>query len=401
MEQPTTQRTVTVGIDATGIRSGGGLAHLVELLGAAHPERAGVARVVLWAGRTAIDAVADRPFLEKRFRPELDAGPIARALWQRRTLPGLARAAGCDVVFVPGGTSVSGFRPIVGMSQNMLPFQWEEARRYGPSRMLARLMLLRRTQGSLARRADGYVFLTRFARDRITAALGRTARDSATIAHGILDRFRAPPRPAVRIEDCGPERPFRILYVSIVDVYKHQWVLAEAVAKLGRKGLPVRLDLVGPAYPPAGRRLERALREVDPEGRWVRVVGPVPNAKLHERYAEADLVAFASSCENLPIIMLEAMASGNPIACSDRGPMPEVLGPDGHYFDPEDADSAARCIEALVRDPAARERAAADSHARALPYTWERCADETFAYLARIARDPGARDPGAGDSAVR
>lgn len=385
MADPNAARPVVVGIDASGIKSGGGLAHLVELISAARPERAGVSKVVVWAERPAAEALPQRPFLEVIQPVELSSGILGRAVWQRRVLPKLARTARCDVIFVPSGTSVSDCRPMVGMSQNMLPFQWEEARRYGPSRMLARIMLLRRTQGSLARRADGYLFLTEFARNRVQAELG-IRRESVTVAHGISPRFRMEPRPAVPIGECGTNRPFRILYVSIIDVYKHQWNVAEAVVRLGRSGLPVQLDLVGPAYPPSARRLERTLGRIDPGRRWVRYLGPVPNASLHQHYAGADLVTFASSCENLPIILLEAMASGNPIACSDRGPMPEILGEEGNYFDPEDVDSIHRCLETLVRDPALRERAAAASHARSIPYTWERCAGDTFAYLATVAR---------------
>lgn len=385
MAQPHTDRPITIGIDAAGINSGGGLAHLIELLSAARPERVGIGKVVVWAGPAAAEVMPSRPFLEVVRPVELASGLLARARWQRATLTRLAHEAECGVVFVPGGTSLSGFRPLVGMSQNMLPFQWEEARRYGPSKMMARLLLLRRTQGSLAKRADGYIFLTEFARNRIQRALG--AREHcAVVAHGISDRFRMAPRPAVRVEDCGPGRPFRILYVSILDVYKHQWNLAEAVARLGRSGLPLQLDLVGPAYPPSARLLARTLKRVDPDRRWVHYAGPVPNAQLPAQYAQTDLVAYASSCENLPIIMLEAMASGKPIACSDRGPMPEVLGPKGNYFDPENVDSIAQCLETMVRDPALRDRSAADSYARSLPYTWERCADETFAYLAEVAR---------------
>ena len=35
----------------------------------------------------------------------------------------------------------------------------------------------------------------------------------------------------------------------------------------------------------------------------------------------------------MPNTLVEAMASGLPIACSDRGPMPEVLGDGGVLFD--------------------------------------------------------------------
>jgi len=43
-------------------------------------------------------------------------------------------------------------------------------------------------------------------------------------------------------------------------------------------------------------------------------------------------------------ILVEAMASGLPIACSNRGPMPEVLGDAGVYFDPEDPHDIARAL---------------------------------------------------------
>ena len=58
-------------------------------------------------------------------------------------------------------------------------------------------------------------------------------------------------------------------------------------------------------------------------------------AALPEHLREAELFVFASSCENLPNILIEGMAAGLPIACSRRPPMPEVLGDAGESFDPE------------------------------------------------------------------
>ena len=56
---------------------------------------------------------------------------------------------------------------------------------------------------------------------------------------------------------------------------------------------------------------------------------------LHQKYLDADLGLFASSCENMPNILLETMGAGLPIACSNRQPMPEILKNGGEYFDPE------------------------------------------------------------------
>lgn len=50
---------------------------------------------------------------------------------------------------------------------------------------------------------------------------------------------------------------FPDLYVSIVDVYKHQRHVAEALANLREKGFPVQLDLIGSVYPPDLKQMGR------------------------------------------------------------------------------------------------------------------------------------------------
>src|SRR2546430_2170916 len=122
-----------VGIDASNISQGGGVTHLVELLGAANPSKHGFSRVIVWSGRGMLDQIPDRPWLEKSHQPLLDRGLPFRAFWQRFRLSALARRAGCDVLFVLGGSYAGSFRPIVAFNQNLLPFDWRELRRFGPS----------------------------------------------------------------------------------------------------------------------------------------------------------------------------------------------------------------------------------------------------------------------------
>lgn len=274
---------------------------------------------------------------------------------------------------------------MVTMSRNMLPFEWQELRRYGWSLMTIKLMFLRRTQSYTFRRADGLIFLTQYARDNVMRIIKTSAAATAIIPHGIDDRFSSPPRRQLSIIEYSGLRPFRILYVSIIEVYKHQWHVAEAVARLRESGLPIMLDLVGPAYAPALKRLRRTLDKIDPGGEYVRYSGAVPHAELHARYMQADLCLFASSCENMPNILLEGMASGLPLACSNRGPMPEVLGDAGVYFDPESPDDIARALRKLIEAPDLRARLAKESFAKVQAYSWRRCADETFGFLARVA----------------
>jgi glycosyltransferase involved in cell wall biosynthesis len=274
---------------------------------------------------------------------------------------------------------------MVTMNQNLLPFEWHELLRYGWSAMTVKFALLRFTQAATFRRADGLIYLSGYARDVVGRFIRGRRPLETTIAHGIHPRFFMAPRAARRIEDCEPGQPMRILYVSIVDVYKHQWHVAEAVAQLRAAGVPVALDLVGPAGF-ATPRLQATLRRVDPAGQAIRYLGAIPYEQLHQMYTATDIAVFASSCETFGQILTEAMAAGLPVACSRRAAMPELLGDAGEYFDPERPTEIAAALRRLIDSPALRAKMAAAAHARAQLFSWEKCAEETFQFLARAGR---------------
>ena len=178
----------------------------------------------------------------------------------------------------------------------------------------------------------------------------------------------------------------RCLYVSNIDLYKHQWNVVRAVASLRRNGRPIVLRLVGGGSGRAKALLDQVLAEEDPGGRFVEVSGAVAHDEIPHHLAAADLFVFASSCENMPNTLVEAMASALPIACSDRGPMREILQDAGTYFDPEDPASIARAIETLIVDAPLRASLARKAQLLASRYSWSRCAQETWEFLADVWR---------------
>src|SRR4030067_2384230 len=129
--RPNEQSGWVLAIDATNIRTGGGVMHLVELLRAADMAAHGFVKVIVWGSANTLNQIEDRPWLLKSHQPQLDRSLLQRTLWQRFRLSHLARQAGCHVLFVPGGSYAANFRPMVTMSQNMLPFEWQEMLRYG------------------------------------------------------------------------------------------------------------------------------------------------------------------------------------------------------------------------------------------------------------------------------
>jgi glycosyltransferase involved in cell wall biosynthesis len=375
-----------LGIDASNIRVGGGVTHLVELLHAADPVAHGFSQVIVWSGQATLGRIEDRPWLVKSHQPLLDKSLPHRTFWQFFRLSKLAREAKCKVLFVPGGSYEGNFQPIVTMSRNLLPFEWQELRRYGWSLITLKMMLLRWTQSRSFFQANGLIFLTQYAQKVVMQIIKLNSGETTVVPHGINDRFFCPPREQLSISRYSIDRPFRMMYVSNIEMYKHQWQVAEAVTWLRESGLPVSMNMIGHAFPPALKRLRQTLDRIDPDGEFVRYSGAVPYPELHVQYANTDLCVFASSCENMPNILMEAMAAGLPIACSNRGPMPEMLGDGGVYFDPENPRDIARALRELIDSPELRTEKARASFERAKSYSWARSSRETFGFLAEIAR---------------
>ena len=375
-----------IGIDASNLLQGGGRTHLRELLGAARPEEHGIQQVIVWGSASTLEELPKCSWLLKQHIPILEQGALRRIFWQQFQLGKLARDSKVDILFAPGGSVGNAFHPYVTMCRNMLPWEWSELRRYRGSWIIYRLLLLRLIQARSFRKADGVIFLTDYARNIVQQAI-KIPKEQAitTIPHGINPHFFREPRSIQNSK--GTTEPLRLIYVSIIDFYKHQWRVIDAVSRLRQIGYSLTLDLIGPANEKALALLFAAIESLDPERAWVRYHGAVPSSELYSFYQQADIGIFASSCENLPNILLETMAAGLPIACSNRGPMPEILGDAGVYFSPENPADIAISIQQLIDQPEKRLHLATNSYARAKCFSWEDCAAATLTFLAKVAAD--------------
>ena len=374
-----------LGIDAFNIRSGGGVTHIVEILSEVNPSKHGFEKVIIWGNVKVLNRIEDRDWLQKEYVPMLNKSLFHRIFWHKFIEARIAKKSNCDIVFLPGGVASSGFSPVVTMSRNMLPFEWKELKRFGWSLMSLKLIILRFTQLRSFKKASGLIFLTRYARDVICANKGINKNNVKTIPHGVSSNFFQT-NFSNKVKYFTKDNPCKVLYVSHITPYKHQWNVIEAVSHLRSKQVSISLDLVGPSGP-SFSRMKKIINELDPSNDFVRYHGEVSHNLLKQYYYAADIGVFASSCENMPNILLEGMASGLPMACSNMGPMPEVMGESDFYFDPLNPMDIAKVLKNMFDSPELREKSANTSINLAKKYTWRLCADETFDFLRLVAQE--------------
>jgi glycosyltransferase involved in cell wall biosynthesis len=108
----------------------------------------------------------------------------------------------------------------------------------------------------------------------------------------------------------------------------------------------------------------------------VELTGYLLHDDLPQRFAGALAFVFASSCENCPNTLLEAMACGVPVVTSNRSTLPEIVGDAGLTVDPQDIVAVAQTLRRVLTDDAHRAELAQASRARAQYFSWEKTAVE-------------------------
>lgn len=260
-----------IGIDATNISSGGGVTHLTELLNSVDPYLHGFSKIYVWSCSKTLFKIKDKPWINKIHSKLLDMRLPLRVFYQQMLLPAKAKKLNCSILFVPGGTFLGNFHPFVTMSQNLLPFEFKEMKRYGFSFNFLKFLTLNITQSKTFKVADGVIFLSKYAENVVNKKI-KKASSSVIIPHGIDNRFYSEPREQNQLETYSFNNPFRILYVSIIDLYKHQWNVVKAVAQLRENDLPIVLDLVGSANSAALKKFKKSLKNIKNSDKYINSV---------------------------------------------------------------------------------------------------------------------------------
>jgi glycosyltransferase involved in cell wall biosynthesis len=206
----------------------------------------------------------------------------------------------------------------------------------------------------LAQKAEaaGFVVcISEFARSQLMALVGTEHWPKLSVVHCGLDvgRFAAVARN-------GRPGPLEILNVGRAVPVKGQSLLIEALGELARRGIDARLTIVGDGpQAPELRELARRLGVTD----RVEFAGAVGQDAILGFYERADVFATPSFAEGLPVVLMEAMATGLPVVATRIAGVPELVeeGVSGLLVTPGRVDELAAALERLIRS-APEDRAA-------------------------------------------
>lgn len=226
------------------------------------------------------------------------------------------------------------------------------------------------------RRSDRVIADSQSTREDLIELLGARAEPIDVVPLGLGNVRRAAPVEEREIRErfeLGERRV--LLSLSAKRPHKNLLALIVALARIPAAERPV---LVLAGYPTAHEaelraRARSARLEAD-----VRFPGWLPAEELEGLWALADAFVFPSLYEGFGLPVLEAMARGVPVACSNASSLPEVAGDAALLFDPRNEAAIAEALRRLLDDAALREQLRARGLARVGEFTWQRTARLTL-----------------------
>jgi len=208
------------------------------------------------------------------------------------------------------------------------------------------------------RAADFVVCIGRFARSQVMKLTPAAHWNKFEVCPLGVDPQRY--RPATRSRGADP---FTILCVGRLTPAKGQRILVDAAAHLAEAGRSFRLVVVGGG--PDAADLEAAVAAHGLQSQ-VTFTGALNQQEVLDWYARADAFALPSFAEGIPVVLMEAMASGVPCVTTRITGIPELIrdGEDGLLVTPSDSGELAKALARLMAEPELHARLARAGRAR-------------------------------------
>ncbi|MDR1099173.1 MAG: glycosyltransferase family 4 protein [Treponema sp.] len=306
------------------------------------------------------------------------SGRTANSLWHVFKYSQFARSRSYDACFFPAAHKLPPCNspcPTIGVVHDMAAY-------WGTRKTREHLgAVIRMVLPNSLRRLDRIIAVSQWVKQELTERAHVKESLIEVVPNGI-DHTAFYPRPrneesVVLIQPFSFRRPY-ILYVSRIDfpVKNHIRLIKAFGIFKERTKHPHRLVLAG--VDSQGAEKVKAAAAASPWRNDIFFTGHFPLKNLPELYSGADFAVFPSMYEGFGMGVLEAMASGVPVACARAASLPETADNAALYFDPVDIEDMADRMVTLTSNRELYRECRRLGLERVQAFSWDRCAERTL-----------------------
>ncbi|MDR3336044.1 MAG: glycosyltransferase family 4 protein [Treponema sp.] len=327
------------------------------------------------------EAAPDLEFIPQCFV----SGTTANSFWHQFKYPKFSLGREYSACFFPAAHRRLPWRspvPSIGTVHDMAAY-------WGSRKTRAHLgLVIRMILPDALRNLDRIIAVSQWVKQELVE-VARVKESRIDVVPNGIDHASFYPRPkneesVVLIQPFSFKRPY-ILYVSRLEhpVKNHIRLIKAFEIFKERSKHPHRLVFAGAD---SQRSVEiKTAAAASPYRNDIFFTGHFPPKSLPELYAGANMAVFPSMYEGFGLGVLEAMASGIPVACARAASLPETAEHAALYFDPLDPEDMADRMVTLASNRDIARECRALGLKRAEDFSWDRCAERTLKIIQEIA----------------
>lgn len=228
--------------------------------------------------------------------------------------------------------------------------------------------------------ADSIIAMSEATKQSIIEKFGINENKINVIYEGVSKSFRPYQPEEVKsiLNQYGLNKPY-LLSVGTLEPRKNYPLLLRAF-----KGLKTDCNLVIIGKP--GWKFEKIFASINDLklGNRVKILGYVKDEDLPYLYNGAEIFVFPSIYEGFGLPVLEALACGTPVICSNSSSLPEVGGDAVIYFNPNSADELVTKVNQLLTDNELKKLLIQKGLNRVKLFTWDKTAQKTWRVLKNL-----------------
>ena len=376
-----------VGINAVNIKSGGGISHVENILinlSRKFLNKQKIDKIILWCNPSLYYYLSKLKLNKKNINLiKINDNFLYNILWKISFLYINLKKHNCDVLYSLDGVVLRKFKKVIILYQNLLPFSNYEIIRYGLSYQTFKLIFLRYIYYLSQKNADGVIYLNNYGKNKIENHIGK-AKKFIIIPHGISSDYIS----NIKKKLISKNNIINIIYISPIDLYKHQWNVVKAIELLIRENYNIKLHIVGFYSNTKAKNLFlKSCNELNNyKKNSVIYYGHLDKKAIISLLKKMDAFLFASSCESFGITLLEGIAHKLPVFSSKMSGIPSTIGKRAIYFDPVNYLSIYKVLKKNLT--ALYHFKKLESYQKILSfYNWKKAAFNSFIFISKIFRN--------------
>jgi glycosyltransferase involved in cell wall biosynthesis len=316
-----------IGIDASHTVVGGAISHLKNLLTNIDFNKYCIKYIYVWAPKETLSLLPRNKFIIYKSHFLFKYNFIFKIFWQIFFFSRALKKNNCNIAFITASYFFIDFKPIVTLSQNVLPFYPEQVRKYFPSFFYIKLVILKLFLIRSFNKTHKVIFLSKYVKNLTVKFLRKnlsTDEISHCINHDTINFFR---KNVSKID----KKNIKVIFISDITFYKNHHNILLAISSL-RKNYNIELILIGGYELRCFNNFIKLKKQLDHENKFILYKGILPHKETMQILKDSDIFFYSSYCESFSVSILEGMASGKPMLVSNIPVFREILGSNAIYF---------------------------------------------------------------------